>query len=181
MNFRSTRGRRGRVETSIDITSLVDVVFLLLIFLLVTTTFKREEHAFPVELPTSSVKQVTITTDKTTIFITKDGGLHLLTVPSDAAPGVPLGQGSADALTDEELEKRLAELHERRPDAPVAIRAEQETRYQRMIDVVALVESAGFTNLYFPYEHEAGAPPAPGSAPAPAPAPAPSPAPAPEP
>lgn len=165
MNFRSASGRRRRVETTIDITSLVDVVFLLLIFLLVTTTFKREEHAFPVELPTSSVKQVTITTDKTTIFITKDGGLHLLTVPSDAAPGEPTGAGAANKVTEEELKKRLAELHERRPDAPVAIRAEQETRYQKMIDVVALVESAGFSNLFFPYELDGGS----GGAPAPAP------------
>ncbi len=171
MNFRSTGGRRGRVETTIDITSLVDVVFLLLIFLLVTTTFKREEHAFPVELPTSSVKQVTITTDKTTIFITKDGELHLLTVPADAAPGHPAGAGAANKVTEEELKQRLAELHERRPDAPVAIRAEQETRYQKMIDVVALVESAGFSNLFFPYELDGSGGVAPQPAPAPAPAP----------
>jgi biopolymer transport protein ExbD len=108
---------------------------------------------------------VTITTDKTTIFITKDGGLHLLTVPSDAAPGEPTGAGAANKVTEEELKKRLAELHERRPDAPVAIRAEQETRYQKMIDVVALVESAGFSNLFFPYELDGGS----GGAPAPAP------------
>lgn len=175
MNFGSQGGRRRRVETAIDITSLVDVVFLLLIFLLITTTFKREEHAFPVELPTSSVKQVTITTDKTTIFITKDGDLHLLTVPADAAPGEPTGAAAANKVSEDELKVRLAALHERRPDAPVAIRAEQETRYQKMIDVVALVESAGFTNLFFPYELDGAGAPAPGPAPSPGASPAPAP------
>ena len=84
MRFRPQRASR-RLDAAIDITSLVDVVFLLLIFLLVTTTFKRQEHAFPIELPTSAVEQITVTTDKTTVFIDQSGGVRLLVVPEDAA------------------------------------------------------------------------------------------------
>ena len=152
MNFRDGR-RRRRVATAIDITSLVDIVFLLLIFLLITTTFKRDEYAFPLELPTAGSAEFTVRTDKTTIFITRDGKLHLLMIPADAPAG-DAELEAADEIAREDLEAELKKLHARRPEAPIAIRAEKETRYQRMIDVVALVEHVGFRNIWFPYELE---------------------------
>ena len=155
MNLRP-RSRARRAATTIDITSLVDVVFLLLIFLLVTTTFKRQEHAFPIELPTSSVEQVTVTSDKTTVFITREGELRLLTVPLDLEDGEQ-ADVSVEEVTAETLQAKLAELHKRRPNTPIAIRGEKETRYQRMIDVVALMEEVGLRNSWFPYDLE-GAP-----------------------
>ncbi|MGM0574676.1 MAG: ExbD/TolR family protein [Myxococcota bacterium] len=151
MRFRSSN-RRARGATSIDITSLVDVVFLLLIFLLVTTTFKRQEHAFPIELPTSSVDQVTVEADKTTVFISREGDLHFAVVPADAEEPADDGMTQAEKITREELQQRLRDLKQRRPNAAVAIRAEKDTSYQRLIDVVALAEDAGITNLWFPYE-----------------------------
>jgi biopolymer transport protein ExbD len=152
LNFRSKR-RRSRVAATIDITSLVDVVFLLLIFLLITTTFKRDEYAFPLELPTAGTKEFTVRADKTTVFITQDGKLHLLMIPVDQ-PADEETMRRAKEYTRAELEAELRELQQRRPDAPVAIRAERETRYQRMIDVVALLEQVGFRNIWFPYELE---------------------------
>ena len=152
MRFRSDR-RTRRLESTIDITSLVDVVFLLLIFLLVTTTFKRQEHAFPIELPTSSVEQVTVTTDKTTIFVDREGGLRLLIVPADAEPGAALPDVS-EPIGREELRSKLAAMYARRPDISIAIRAEKETNYQKMIDVVGIIEEVGFRNIWFPYDLE---------------------------
>ena len=149
MNFRQARGG-GRTAATIDITSLVDVVFLLLIFLLVTTTFKRDEHAFPIELPTAGVEQVVVSSDKTTIFVTAAGSLHLLMVPTDAEGGM----AKTEEVSREALITKLQALHTRRPDAPIGIRAEKDTSYQKMIDVVALVEQAGFRNIWFPYELE---------------------------
>jgi biopolymer transport protein ExbD len=151
MRFRPGPSRRRRAAVTIDITSLVDVVFLLLIFLLITTTFRRNEHAFRITLPTSSAQEVTVTTEKTTVFIDAEGDLHLLVVPADASAEVA---PDPRAVTVEALKGALAEIHARRPDAPVAIRGEQTTRYQRMIDVVAIVEGAGFRNIWFPYELE---------------------------
>ena len=145
---------------ALDITPLVDVVFLLLIFLLITTTFRKHEQSFPITLPTSSVEQLTVTTDKTTIFITGDGKLHLLLVSADSdAAAETSGLGEALAVTEEELAAELAALKRRRPDAPIAIRGEKTASYQRMIDVVALLEEVGFRNIWFPYEREVDAPP----------------------
>jgi len=152
VNFRKNRGGRGNAAT-IDITSLVDVVFLLLIFLLVTTTFKREEHAFPIELPSAGVEQVVVTSNKTTVFVTAAGALHLLMHPEDG-PSEGEAMGRTQKVSREELITKLSKLHARKPDSPIGIRAEKDTSYQKMIDVVALVEQAGFRNIWFPYELE---------------------------
>ncbi|MBM4356184.1 MAG: biopolymer transporter ExbD, partial [Deltaproteobacteria bacterium] len=55
MNLRRGLKRRG-VGAAIDITPLVDVVFNLLIFLLVSTTFKSQEQAFSIVLPVGDQK-----------------------------------------------------------------------------------------------------------------------------
>lgn len=58
----------------IDLTSLIDVVFLILIFFMVTSTFVKEKNVFKVEL--TKIKGATkqkIVKDALTIVITKDG------------------------------------------------------------------------------------------------------------
>ena len=51
--------RRGRHEANVELTPLIDVVFLLLIFFMVSTTFVRETQ-LKIELPEASgeVQQV---------------------------------------------------------------------------------------------------------------------------
>lgn len=154
MNFRSgTRARGRRALATLEVTSLVDVVFLLIIFLLVTTTFKKNDYAFVVDLPTSSAEQIQVSTDKTTVFITKDGDMFLLEVPADRpldAPDIDAGK----KVSADELRERLTALFERRPDASIAIRGEKEASYQNMMDVVGTLQEVGFRNIWFPYEHE---------------------------
>ncbi len=45
--------RRGRHEATVELTPLIDVVFLLLIFFMVSTTFLDPEREIEVELPTA--------------------------------------------------------------------------------------------------------------------------------
>lgn len=51
MNFRSKK----REDVSVDLTPLIDVVFLLLIFFMVSTTFTKETH-LEIDLPESSAE-----------------------------------------------------------------------------------------------------------------------------
>lgn len=48
-----TKRRRGRHQATVELTPLIDVVFLLLIFFMVSTTFVRETQ-FKIELPEAS-------------------------------------------------------------------------------------------------------------------------------
>ena len=53
MNFRRFRAGDEGNEVSVNLTPLIDVVFLLLIFFMVSTTFTRETH-LAIDLPRSS-------------------------------------------------------------------------------------------------------------------------------
>lgn len=153
MNFRP-KTRRGPLVT-LDITALIDVVFLLLIFLLVTTTFRRDEYAFIIDLPTSSVEEIQVSTDKTTIFVDKDGQAHLLMVPADAPAGAAKDISKAQKVSPEELKAALESLFQRRSDASIAIRGEKATSYQSMVEIVGVLQDIGFRSIYFPYELDA--------------------------
>ena len=145
MNFRKAK-KGNKALVTLDMTALIDVVFLLLIFLLVTTTFRRDEHAFVIDLVNSSSEQVTVSTDKTTVFIAQDGGLHLL----DTAGATP----SSESLSFQDLQAKLKELRDSRPDESLVIRGAKTAEYQRIVDVLTLVRDIGFGDVSFAYEKD---------------------------
>jgi len=138
--------RSGRVESVVDITPLVDVVFLLLIFLLVTTTFKNREHVFNLSLPTASAQELTVRTEVPTVFVTKAGEFVFLK-PPDADNDAE----QSDELTLEELESRLMELAESQPGAVVSIKAQGTVSYQQVMDVMNLLSKVGLKEVELPF------------------------------
>ena len=55
-----------------DLTPLIDVVFLLLIFFLVTSVFKKEDMALLLNLPKSSYSTQEVNTKDINIFVTPE-------------------------------------------------------------------------------------------------------------
>lgn len=151
MSVRTRRARGRRAQTVIDITSLLDVVFLLIIFLIVTTTFKKSEHAFVVELPSAGTEVVAVTTDKTTVFVTKAGDFYLIEQAAGSAEPAA-APGSDEKLTREALEVRLRRLHAQKADMAIAVRGEKDASYQLLMDVVSALQGVGFKSIYLPYE-----------------------------
>jgi len=67
--------KKSRESAKLDLTPLIDVVFLLIIFFMVTTTFNNF-GSVQIDLPSSTIQQ----TDKTKsieIIIDKDGNYHI--------------------------------------------------------------------------------------------------------
>jgi len=80
MNFGN--GRSKRRNALLDISPLIDVVFLLLIFFMVSTTF-RDEAGLPLNLP-SSVSRGLKKTDNVVVTISNKGDIYVgkaLTAP----------------------------------------------------------------------------------------------------
>jgi biopolymer transport protein ExbD len=156
MSIRSRQRRGRRAQTVIDITSLLDIIFLLIIFLIVSTTFRKSEHAFTVELPTAGTETESVTTDKTTVYVTRDGRFFLLEQGAEEAGAAPRDPGAP--VDRAVLESRLRALHAASPDGPIAVRGEKEASYQRLMDAVSVLQAIGFRAIHLPYEHEAPAP-----------------------
>ena len=120
-------------EPALNLTPLVDVLFLLLIFFLVGTRFTENENSFEVELPRAAAAPQPLTgrPDELVVNVGPEGQLTLL--------GEPLG---ADRLRE-----RLAEAAAIYPDQVVVIRGDGAGAYQHVVTVMDAVNRAGLSNL----------------------------------
>src|SRR5262245_65590034 len=82
--------KKGRVGVKLDMTAMVDVAFLLLIFYMSTTTFKPPEKV-TVKLPESHANLKVPESDLLTIYVDKAGGVFVSPGQGDTEP-VPVKQ-----------------------------------------------------------------------------------------
>ena len=67
--------RKGKALDYLNLTPLIDVVFLLLIFFLVATRFAQEDRELPVDLPSAAnALPMTVTPDELIVNIDATGG-----------------------------------------------------------------------------------------------------------
>jgi len=126
MNF----ARRPHDDLTIDITSLVDVVFLLLIFFMVTTTFATQS-GIGVNLPEASARERP-SAEAVSVSITADGTFFL-----------DRGRVTRDALRG-----GLQELRgQRGEETVVIIRADEAVSHGRVVEAMDAARSAGFRRL----------------------------------
>ncbi|MBI1318811.1 MAG: hypothetical protein GC168_07655 [Candidatus Hydrogenedens sp.] len=127
------RHRQRKVTANVEMTPLIDVVFQLLIFFMLSSTFVVQS-SIPIQDPISEnagameAKDVTVTIQNNT--------------------GGPGGLGSiyiddVEIQEMEELVATLAELHRENPEAMVLIRADANVTTQRLIQVLEQVTASG--------------------------------------
>ena len=135
MHFTS-RQRRSRIA-EVNITPLIDIVFNLLIFFLITTTFVQNP-GIEVELPKASDAPVQPNSESVIVAVTSDGRL--------------VHEGRA--VSQEELELRLREHHKVRPSALVIIQADTTTQHGKVVEIMDLARRVGFGQLAIATESE---------------------------
>jgi biopolymer transport protein ExbD/biopolymer transport protein TolR len=128
MNFDHRSGKRGQLV--LELTPLVDVIFQLLIFFLLTATFVKNPN-FEINLPQASSKLTTNVKKDITVVVTADGTV----------------QFDAEDVDDDELEEILKEQFETNPNAIILIRADTESRHGKVVEVMDLAKKIGFTRL----------------------------------
>lgn len=125
MQFR----RSTRPAVSINIAPLVDVVFLLVLFFAVSTTF-LETAGLKLELPTSSStakRQV----EDLTVYLSADGALSF--------------QG--EVVTNEVLAERLKESVAGADSKVVVLRADSATTHGQVVQLMDLIRESGAEGL----------------------------------
>lgn len=122
--------RRHRVKEGVNLTPLIDVVFLLLIFFMVTTTFK-EDSEFSLELPQASNEVERIDVDLT-VTIQANGSLFL--------NGRSVNGGS------EQLVRAIESLNFD-GEVIVTIEADKDATHQMVIDVLDALAQNGFNQV----------------------------------
>ena len=125
--------RKKRAVIDLNVISLVDILFLLLIFFTLTSTFKRAGE-LDLQLPESTTAGPGRSQPEQhplDLVLTEQGTLLL-----DGAP-----------TTFEALPPKLREVREREPERQVVIEAEKNVGHGQVVRLLDAVRAAGFTGV----------------------------------
>jgi len=121
-------------ESAIQLAPMIDIVFLLLIFFLVTWQFSRSEQDSKVKVPTSSQgSEETRAISEININIRQDGDLVI----------------NGEVLTEDQLLTKLRAIVEVHENQPVRLRGDGEITYQALMGVIDICQEAGIWNISF--------------------------------
>ena len=126
MRIRSRDSEQGEI---INISSMIDVMFILIIFFLVTTTFKEEEVDHLVKLPVESRNQ----------SLTQTAGNLIKVNIRDNGAYVVMGQ----AVTEEKLTEWMKEEREQKPEIKVLVRCDKESKHLYLANVMSICRFVG--------------------------------------
>ncbi len=130
MKFLKTEMEPARFQMA----PMIDIMFLMLTFFIVTGTWSRNEMELDVSVPTTAEgAEPTRVQGEKIINILADGSVII-----DKAP---LDQEQLYAIM-----KNLAELYK---NQPIRLRADAKTEYQHVIDVISTCTKAGIWNISF--------------------------------
>ena len=131
--------RKRTTDSGIDISPLIDMVFILLIFFMVTTTFVKD---FQVELERPSAASATKASTKSIrVTIDRTGGVFV-----DGEPVRPWM-----------LQSRIRQLLAYNPEGQILVIADRQLRSEQLIEVVDQVRLAGAQEVGVATDREAAA------------------------
>jgi biopolymer transport protein ExbD len=131
--------RRKREEPRIELTPMVDVVFLLLIFFMISTTF-IDTPGIAVKLPESSAPALVKTPEEVEVALSRQGEIYL--------------QG--EAVSPEALAERLRGYGAQAGDMTFMLRADEQALHGRVVQVMDIAREAGFGRLAMATEKGTG-------------------------
>jgi biopolymer transport protein ExbD len=125
--------RRVRQDVEVNLTPLIDVVFLLLIFFMVSTTFTKETH-LAIDLPEASSQASRAADLQIEISITREG--------SFAINGVALINRERSTLR-----AAVEKVSEGDTAIPLVITADSATPHQSVVTAMDVAGQLGFSRL----------------------------------
>ena len=122
----------------INITSLIDVMFLLLIFLLISSTF-LEQPGIKLELPETKNSE-TVKQRKFTLFVNKSGKIFL----------------NEAEVTESELEERIKKVLPEMKDKAIILKADNSASHGIVVRVMDIIKKGGVKKLVIGTKVEPG-------------------------
>lgn len=119
---------KRREPLGLDLTPIIDVVFILLLFFMVTSVFKKDELALILDLPNANAKEMKV--DEEQVFIELDKNKL-------AIKGIE--------VSFESLEDNLKAIENKQK--AVIVRIDKKVEYDRVIKVLDLLQKYDLTNL----------------------------------
>jgi len=122
--------QKSRADYLVDITPLVDVVFLMLIFFMVSTSFNLSS-SLKLDLPTSKATAAEEASKQVTIAVDAKGQLYV----------------QNEAVEDAALRKRILNISKGDPNMRVVLRADSDARHKRIVLVLDTLRELEMTKI----------------------------------
>lgn len=122
----------GQPMAEINTTPLVDVMLVLLVIFIITAPLLT--HSIPLDLPSAQAPAAAEKPETITLSIDASGALFW---NEERLAGA------------DQLDARLAQAAGRRPQPELHLRADRETRYQRIAEVMSSAQRAGIARIGF--------------------------------
>ncbi|VVM04752.1 ExbD/TolR family protein [Methylacidimicrobium tartarophylax] len=122
---------RPKRQPLINLVSLIDILSIVLLFFVVTTTFQREEPAVKIDLPESARAKPVRADVPRIIYVTEEEKVFL-----DDKPVVP-----------KELGRLLKETLAKSPETKIALKASKKAPFEIILQVMDAAKVAGIVNL----------------------------------
>ncbi len=128
------RDYHSQAPSELELAPMIDVVFLLLIFFLVTWQFARFERTMDIAVPAAEeVDDTTRTVNEIIINVQEDGTVLL----------------NSRKYTQEELFSRLSTIAAVDENQAVILRGDAKADFQHIIDVLDTIKRSGIWNVAF--------------------------------
>jgi biopolymer transport protein ExbD len=141
MNFQRNK-RRPRASLEINLIPMIDVVLVLLIFFVVSTTFNRNS-TINIDLPEANTQQANTYDDKMITLIIDKKGDYFIAAKNE------MGAIKNQKLKTETLKEDLASLRGNSPQTPFVISADAKTPHQAVIHALDIASQVGFKHIAF--------------------------------
>jgi len=125
--------RQAGEEVSVDLTPMIDVVFLLLIFFMVSTTFTKESH-LEIDLPQSSAEPAKAAVKEIEVIVSAKGDYSV-------------NERNLVNNQEETLKKAVQKLSGGDTKIPFIITADAKTSHEDVVRVMDVAGQLGFVQL----------------------------------
>ncbi len=123
--------KRRRIVPQVNITSLIDVVLLLLIFFMISTTFVTQP-GIRINLPKAAAKVNNVTQESNTIVITADNTILI----------------NRQKIRDiEELRTILVNLRKEQQGDLIVVKADESVAHGIVVGVMDIAKTSGFSKI----------------------------------
>ena len=126
--------KHNEEELTVNITSLIDVIFILLIFFMVSTQFKKA--SLPLDLPRSDETAESDQRDETKVLAVNASQMEL--------------DGKIVAL--EELEGVLLKMYAENPNLALSLECERTVDFERVVQILTKIQNAGISRIGIVHE-----------------------------
>lgn len=126
------RVRTGGEEAGVNLTPMIDVVFLLVVFFMVGAHFGQPSATIDVNVPAvGDLQALARQPDQRHVDVSSDGQLRL----------------DGQTVSLDQLDHQLRRAHHQYPQLRVAVRGDGQAAFQRVAEVLATIRRSGIQQI----------------------------------